>query len=226
VSALRIRAFVDRRRIEFFTSVGADGESAAMFSAKLAECAGEPLTLYVNSDGGDMYDGATMFYQLATYPGHKTAVITGIAASAASYLIMAADEIQIAPHASLMIHNAWCCAEGDHRWFRKCADDLERHTENMASAYARRTGLDVADVRRMMDDETFLNAQRAVELKFCDRIACVGDMHSVPMAKAKAASPENLRLRIAAKARPEQTRDAFQDELAAQLRRNISVLEG
>jgi ATP-dependent Clp protease protease subunit len=107
---------------------------------------------------------------LTEYKGKVTVKIDGIAASAASVIAMAGDEILMSPVSTMMIHNPLTVAWGDHNEMQKAIDMLNEVKESIINAYAVKTGLSRAKLSRLMETETWMNANKAVELGFVDGI--------------------------------------------------------
>jgi ATP-dependent protease ClpP protease subunit len=128
------------------------------------------LTIRVNSPGGAYYEAKAIYATLRAHPAHKTVHVDGLAASAATFIAMAADRIVTAPEATWMIHNAQGLAVGDANAMREIADLLDMESGNIAAIYAKRTGQTVEDLRAWMDAETFMTAQEAKERGFTDAI--------------------------------------------------------
>ena len=134
---------------------------------------GGPITIRIHGGGGDIFAAAAIRAMLMDYPGRKTVKIMGLAASAAVAIALAGDEIQIFDTAYMMIHNpgyqlliGWITAEVMRKW----ASELELFSEGLINAYAGRTGLERPAIQQMMDAETWMTAQQAVELGFADKI--------------------------------------------------------
>lgn len=149
---------------------------------ELAKAKGEPVSLRINSPGGSVFDGQAMYNALTRYPGEVTAYVDSIAASAASFVMMAAKRIVIAENAMVMIHRAWGFTFGNAADMRKQADLLDKIDATIVDTYAARTGLDKAKISDMMAAETWMTAQEAVDNHFADSIgqklavkACVRD---------------------------------------------------
>ena len=107
---------------------------------------------------------------LSDYKGHITVKIDGIAASAASVIAMAGDEVLMSPVAMMMIHNPATIAMGDHAEMQKAIDMLTEVKESIINAYVVKTGLSRAKLSHLMDAETWMNAGKAVELGFADGV--------------------------------------------------------
>lgn len=172
------------------------------------------INLYINSYGGSVFEGTAIYNQLARHPAHKTAYIDGFACSIASVIAMAADEVVMPRNALMMIHNMWMDARGSAAELRKAANDLDVINTAGRGAYLTKAGdkLDEAELTRMMDAETWLTAERCIELGLADRLAEKdADMSNAGAVLQRA----NLNL---------QQRLDFQSHLAAQLRAMVSTV--
>ena len=129
-----------------------------------------PITVLINSPGGDVIAAAQIYNMLSQYPAKVTVMIDGLAASAASVIAMAGDEVKMSPVSMLMIHNPAMMAYGDHKDFEHALDVLAEFKESIINAYVEKTGLSRNKVSRLMDDETWMNARTAMELGFADSI--------------------------------------------------------
>lgn len=128
------------------------------------------ISVWVNSPGGDMVTGAQIYNLIKDYKGKVTIKIDGLAASAASVIAMAGDEVLMSPVSQLMIHNPFSCAIGDSNEMKRAADMLSEVKESIINAYEIKTHLSRAKIARMMDDESWMNAYKAVNLGFADGI--------------------------------------------------------
>lgn len=128
------------------------------------------VTVWINSPGGDCFAAARIYNMLAAYPGKATVKVDAVAASAATVVAMAGDEVQMSPVAMMMIHNPAMMAAGDHKAMEKAIEALRETKESILNAYERRTHLSCAKLARLMDDETWMDARKAVELGFADKI--------------------------------------------------------
>lgn len=137
-------------------------------SAALSSIGQGPVTVYVNSPGGDMFAGVAIYNMLREHQGPVTVKVLGLAASAASIIAMAGDRVQIAKSAFLMIHNAWTFAIGNRKDLMETAAALDKFDNSLSEIYADRTGLPVAQTTQMMDDETWLSGEQAVDMRFAD----------------------------------------------------------
>ena len=128
------------------------------------------IVLYVNSPGGDCVAASQIYTMLMEYKGRVTVKIDGIAASAASVIAMAGTEVLMAPTSLLMIHNPLTVAIGDTEEMQKAIVMLDEVKESIINAYELKTGLSRAKIAHFMDAETWMNAQKAIELGFADGI--------------------------------------------------------
>lgn len=128
----------------------------------------EDIELEINSYGGDVFAGIDIMNTLRAHGGNVTLTITGIAASAASIIAMGADKIQMFSNTQLMVHNAWTIVAGNAKELRKKADDLDSIGESVLASYTHR--VDAKTVEKLLDEETYLSADKAKELGFVDEI--------------------------------------------------------
>lgn len=128
------------------------------------------ITVWINSPGGDVFAAAQIYNMLRDYKGSVTVKIDGIAASAASVIAMAGDTVCVSPVAMMMIHNPATMAMGEAKDMQKAIVMLNEVKESILNAYESKTGLTRARLSHMMDDETWFNAKKAVELGFADKI--------------------------------------------------------
>ena len=159
--------------IAIYDEIGPFGISSDEFLAALKQANGRPVKLLINSPGGDVFDGIAMYNDAKAYPGDVIVSVTGLAASAASILAMAGDTIEIAESAFMMIHNAWALSIGDKRAMRKLAETLEQIDDDLADVYAARTGKPASEMSAMMDAETWLKGNAAVEAGLANAITGV-----------------------------------------------------
>jgi ATP-dependent Clp protease protease subunit len=146
-----------------------DDVTPAAFKAELMEGNG-PITVWVNSVGGDCVAAAQIYNMLTDYPNDVTVKIDGIAASAASVIAMAGTTVCMSPVSMMMLHNPFTVAMGDSAEMRKAIQLLDEVKESIINAYELKTGLSRARISQLMDAETWMSVGKAMELGFCDEI--------------------------------------------------------
>ena len=144
------------------------GVTAKRISAALRSLDGADVVVNINSPGGDVFEGLAIYNLLREYKGHVTVRVLGVAASAASFIAMAADEIQIARAGFFMIHNAWTGLWGDRNDLRETADFLEQIDDTIADIYHVRSGLSMDELKADMDKERWINGRDAIDSGFAD----------------------------------------------------------
>ena len=142
------------------------------FKAELYSSAGD-IAVWLNSPGGDVFAASQIYTLLKEYDGKVTVKIDGLAASAASVIAMAGDEIVMSPVAMMMIHNPATVIFGEAADLQSGIKMLSEVKESIINAYEQRTGLPRGKISNMMDAETWFSAQKAVELGFADQILYV-----------------------------------------------------
>ena len=147
-----------------------DGITAVDFLAALDEMGGRDLTIHLQSEGGDVFDGLSIYNQIDNYPGQVKVVVDSLSASIASVLMMAADEIQANANAHVMVHNAWAMAVGNAEAFRGVADVLDSLDGQIASIYSGRTGIDAQNWLGIMGKDTYFDAGKALEMGLIDGV--------------------------------------------------------
>jgi ATP-dependent protease ClpP protease subunit len=147
-----------------------EGVTAKRIGAALRNIGAKPVTVQINSPGGDFFEGVTIYNQLRQHPAKVTVQILGIAASAASVIAMAGDEIQIAKLGFMMIHNTQWVASGDRHAMKETHDIMAVFDQAAAELYAERAEEDVAAIAAMLDAETWLAGTAAVERGFADAV--------------------------------------------------------
>ncbi|KVZ72658.1 head maturation protease, ClpP-related [Burkholderia ubonensis] len=158
--------------IRIYSEIGFWGVDAERFISQLdaAAAGASSIIVAINSMGGDVFDAFTIYNALRRYEGKVKGRVDGIAASAASLVLMACDEIEMPENAMLMIHHPHTIAAGEAGDFRRIADLLDNASAGILAAYASRSGLSEDEVGAMMDAETWLTAAQAKEKGFCDTI--------------------------------------------------------
>jgi len=146
-----------------------DDVTPQLFKDELNAGSGD-ITVWINSPGGDCVAAAQIYNMLSNYKGRVTVKIDGIAASAASVIAMAGDTVLVSPVSMIMIHNPATIAWGDHAEMQKAIDMLSEVKESIINAYVLKTGLSRPKLSHLMDAETWMDANKAVELGFADEI--------------------------------------------------------
>ena len=146
-----------------------DDVTPAVFESELNAGSG-PVTVWLNSPGGDVVAAARIYNLLLDYPGQVRVNIDGIAASAASVIAMAASRVAMSPVSMLMIHNPATLAMGDKTELSRALDMLESVKDSIINAYQLKTGLSRAKLSKLMDAETWMDATAAIDLGFADEI--------------------------------------------------------
>ena len=133
----------------------------------LAEADGDDVEININSGGGDVFSGFEIYTAILQYKGNVRINVTGLAASAAS-VIMCAGDCYISPVGTVMVHCSACCASGNHNDLEKTAETLKTIDECIANAYVTKTGMTKEKAVALMEDTTWITAEKAVELGLCD----------------------------------------------------------
>lgn len=149
---------------------GMDATSPKSVNDAIVEANGDDLEVEINSGGGDVFAGSEIYTTLKSYSGNVTTKIVGLAASAASVIAMAGNNILMSPTGQMMIHNVSTRSSGDYRDMQHASDVLKNANTTIANAYRLKTGMSEADLLNMMNQETWLTPQQALENKFIDEI--------------------------------------------------------
>lgn len=139
-------------------------------AAFLSKADGRDITVNINSAGGNFFDGLAMHTMLSEYDGAVTIKVVGLAASAASMIAMAGDDVLIAESGLMMIHNAWSIAIGNKNDMAEAAQILDVFDTSMAKLYTKKTGIAAGEIISMMDEETWLNGEEAVAKGFASKM--------------------------------------------------------
>lgn len=180
----------DPDTISMFEMIGAnfwgdEGVTAKRVAGALrAVGAKKDVTILLNSPGGNVFEGLAIYNLLRDHQGAVRVKVLGVAASIASVIAMAGDEILIAKSAYFMIHNSLCVAMGNRNDLREIADFMEPIDAGLADIYAETTGLDQRAVQKMMDAETWINGGAAVEQGFAHGFMSADEIKKDPKAKA------------------------------------------
>ena len=163
------------RAISIYDAIGYDpwtgeGVTAKRVAGALRSLGKGPVTVNINSPGGDMFEGLAIYNLLREHEGEVNVKVLGLAASAGSVIAMAGDTVQIARAGFLMIHNAWVVAMGNRNDLRELATWLEPFDAAMGDIYAVRTGLESKAIAKLMDSESWIGGAAAVEQGFADEL--------------------------------------------------------
>jgi ATP-dependent Clp protease protease subunit len=144
------------------------GVAAQDFVRELAGIKASTIHVRINSPGGDVFDGMAIYNSLKRHPAEIVTHVDGLAASAASIVALAGDRVVMGTGSFMMIHNAWGIAIGDAPVMRQMADELEKITGALVGIYATRTGKEATEIQALLDAETWLSADEAVQAGFAD----------------------------------------------------------
>ena len=157
--------------VYLFNDIGTFGITAQNFIDEIKEYDNQELNIHINSLGGEVFEGMAIYSVIQRRKAKTTVYIEGIAASIASVVALAADEVVMSENSLLMIHNAWGGSQGDAKDMRKQADVLDKITNEIAEVYVKKTQIPYNEIIRMMNEETWLTAEEAVALRFVDSIS-------------------------------------------------------
>lgn len=164
----------DAATISILDPIGSDmfgeGVTAKRISAALRSIGQKDVTVTINSPGGSFFEGLAIYNMLRNHPARVTVEVVGVAASAASFIAMAGDEIRMADASFLMIHNTQMIAMGDRNTFLDVASEMAAFDDVLAGIYAVRSGRDKKAIARMLDEETWLSASEAVAAGLADDV--------------------------------------------------------
>lgn len=147
------------------------GVAPEPFIKALREITAPVIHLRINSPGGDVFAARAIEQAIREHPAKVIAHVDGYAASAATLVAMASDEVVMSQGSFLMIHNSWTLSYGDSQSMLDTAELLEKIDGTIATTYAQRTGKPVNEIRTMMADETWFTADEALDQKFADRVS-------------------------------------------------------
>lgn len=160
--------------ISIYTDIGvsywSDSLSAKQFNEELKKIDDKvgQIDVRLNSPGGDVFDGITIFNRLKQHKANVTVYVDGLAASIASVIAMAGNKIIMSEGSQMMIHKPWTYTAGNSFILEDVIDRLNDVEEQIIGIYQRRTGLDRAEIKKMVSEETWIDAEKAVELGFAD----------------------------------------------------------
>jgi ATP-dependent Clp endopeptidase proteolytic subunit ClpP len=160
----------DETSIHIFDEIGFFGTSAQGFVDQLNAVITPKITVHINSPGGEVFDGIAIHTALATHKAHVTTFVTGVAASAASFIAMSGDTIKMARNATMMIHDASGLVWGNATDMRQQADLLDKLSDNIADMYAMQAGGTMEQWRSAMRAETWYTGKEALAAGLVDEI--------------------------------------------------------
>jgi len=176
-----IRSKADKAEIWIYEMIGEDfwtggGVTAKSFQKELSGIKASQIDLHINSPGGVVFDGVTIYNLIKQHPATVTTYIDGLAASIASVIALAGDKVIMAANALYMVHNPTGLAMGTASDMRSLADVLDKIAGTMVGTYVSKTGQPEADIKAMLDAETWMTADEALEYGFIDEISEEMDM--------------------------------------------------
>lgn len=149
---------------------GIDATSPKRVIEQIEKAGNEDIDMDINSGGGSVFDASEIYTALKSHPGKVNGRIVGIAASAASAIAMASDHLSMSPTSQMMIHNASMRGQGDYRAMQHNAEFLKNVNQTIANAYSLKSGKEYSELLSMMDDETWLTPQQALEHNLIDEV--------------------------------------------------------
>jgi ATP-dependent protease ClpP protease subunit len=181
----------DERALAITGRIGEDWDGSGMTLAYvrgfLRRVGAGPVTINVNSPGGDFFEGAAIYNQLREHDGPVTVNVMGLAASAASVIAFASDTLRVAKAGFLMIHNSWGIVLGNRHDMTDAAELFAKFDATMAGVYSDRSGIDRKKVAAMMDKETFFTGEEAVAAGMADDLLASDQVEEDEEAPTKAA---------------------------------------
>lgn len=160
----------DTAEVAIYDEIGMWGVTASDFMAELGGANVKNLTLRINSPGGDVFDGLAILNSIRSHPANVHVIVDGLAASAASFIAMAGDKVEMAPNSMMMIHEASGLCMGNAGDMRDLADLLDKTSANIASIYASRSGRSPEEHRKAMQAESWYSDQEAVDAGLADAV--------------------------------------------------------
>ncbi len=177
----------DDNSISIYDVIGEDwmggGTTSKRIAAALRSIGKKDVVVNINSPGGDMFEGISIYNLLRAHEGKITMRIMGLAASAASIIAMAGDTVQIARSGFLMVHNCWVMAMGNRHDMREIADWLEPFDAAMAGVYVAHAGMTEKEAAKLMDNETWIGGKEAIDLGLAEEYLPADQMKDDPAAR-------------------------------------------
>ena len=188
--------------INMFDVIGYDwwdggGITAKWVNDQLRNANGRPVTVNINSPGGDMFEGIAIYNLLANYPAQVTINVVSLAASAASIIAMAGDDIRMATGSFMMIHNCWVVVIGNQNDLREAADLCSTFDGALADIYEERASIKRDEIVAMMNAETFIAPKDAIAKGFADAMMDAADVEAKASTKIDGAIVARRRVEAA-----------------------------
>jgi ATP-dependent protease ClpP protease subunit len=190
--------------VGWYDSSSGKGITPERVKTDLLDANGEDIEVELTTFGGNFFDGVAIMELLRGYKGKKTGIGSSIVASAGTVISLGFDKFIVKPTTMYMIHNAQGWSSGDHNQMREDADLYERMSNLIADEYVKKTGKKLADVKKLMDDETWLMGKEIVENGFADAMAD-DEAQGTSMMLVLAQKQFRDRVTMWAKAKPEPT---------------------
>lgn len=220
----------DERVLELYGSIAEeswfdDDITPKMFRDELFSGTG-PVTVWINSPGGDCIAASQIYSAMMDYPGNITVKIDGLAASAASVIAMAGTTVLMAPTAMLMIHNPATMAFGDHNDMKAAIKMLDEVKESIINAYQLKTNLSRDEISKLMEAETWMNANKAIELRFADNLI-EDEKKSAPagFSFSTRSSEDSLKEKLVAKYTEKTSEENVSGKSIAELETRLNLLK-
>lgn len=176
-----IKNKTDKAEIWIYEFIGedfwsGDGITAKSFQKELSAIKAAQIDLHINSPGGEVFDGITIYNLLKQHPANVTSYIDGLAASVASVIALAGNTVVMAENALWMMHNPYGVTIGTAEDMRKMAESLDKVSGSLALAYMNKSGKSEDEISELMEAETWMSAQEAIDAGFIDEISDKMDM--------------------------------------------------
>jgi len=171
---------------------GIEATSPAKVEEAIEKSEGKDLEVDINSGGGSVFAGSEIYTMLKSYEGKVIVKIVGIAASAASVIAMAGNKTMMSPTAQMMIHNSSTYQEGDHNEMTKATEILKSTDNSIANAYRLKSGKTQKELLDLMNQETWLTAEKAKELNLIDEILFTDEIQLVASTKYSGLLPKEV----------------------------------
>lgn len=161
--------------LNIYDYIGSDGwgggVTVSAIENELNNASNKPLNIYINSNGGEVFEGFAIYNIIKRYNGYKTVYIDGLAASIASVIALAGNKVVMPKASMMMIHNASGFCMGNAEEMKKVVNALEQINEVIRDVYKAKTNLDDETLKKLMDEETFMTANECLEYGFADEIS-------------------------------------------------------